>query len=108
MNSVKFFPRTCRWAKVKPIHFHSLRHTCLTNLANGYGMDAPLPLPQVQKVAGHQDIATTMRYVHTDGIEHTTSRQWSREKIKALDGQVPTPKPENSRSGLRVIVGGLS
>ena len=80
MNSIKFFSRTCRWAKAREIHFHSLRHTCLTNLANGYGMNAPLPLPQVQKVAGHRDIATTMRYVHTDGIENTTSRQWSRDE----------------------------
>ncbi len=108
MNSIKFFPRTCRWAKVKEIHFHSLRHTCLTNLANGYGMDAPLPLPQVQKVAGHQDIATTMRYVHSDGIEHTTSRQWSREKIRTLDGQIPIPEPAVTRSGLRIIAGGLT
>ncbi|TWW10031.1 hypothetical protein E3A20_08370 [Planctomyces bekefii] len=108
MNSLKFFPRTCRWAKVKEIHFHSLRHTCLTNLANGYGMDAPLPLPQVQKVAGHQDIGTTMRYVHTDGIEHTTSRQWSREKIRALDAPVPIPEAASLLSGIRVIAGGLA
>ncbi len=108
MNSVKFFPRTCRWAKVKEIHFHSLRHTCLTNLANGYGMDMPLPLPQVQKVAGHKDIATTMRYVHSDGIERTTSRQWSREKIRALEGQMRPPEPVTVERGLRVIAGGLS
>lgn len=82
MNSIKFFSRTCRLAKVKEIHFHSLRHTCLTNLANGYGMDAPLPLPQVQRIAGHREISTTMRYVHAEGVENTTSRQWSREDRK--------------------------
>lgn len=106
MNSIKFFPRTCRWAKVKEIHFHSLRHTCLTNLANGYGMDAPLPLPQVQKVAGHQDIGTTMRYVHSDGIEFTTARQWPRDRIKAQESQESVPQPLEHRSGLRVIAGG--
>ena len=91
INAVKFFSRTCRNGGVKEIHFHSLRHTCLTNLANGYGMDTPLPLPQVQKIAGHKDIATTMRYVHTDGIENTTSRQWSRDRRKAKNQPEPTP-----------------
>lgn len=82
MNSIKFFSRTCRWAGVKEIHFHCLRHTCLTNLANGYGMDAPLPITQVQQIAGHSDIKTTMRYVHTHGIKNTSSGQWSREQRK--------------------------
>lgn len=82
MNSIKFFSRTCRLAGVKEIHFHSLRHTCLTNLANGYGMEKPLPLPKVQQIAGHSDIKTTMRYVHGDIIHETASLQWSREDRK--------------------------
>ena len=82
--AIKNFSKYCRKGEVREIHFHSLRHTCLTNLANGYGMDAPLPLPQVQKIAGHKDIATTMRYVHTDGIRNTGSRQWSRKHRKGL------------------------
>ncbi len=83
MNPIKFFSRTCLWAGVKEIHFHSLRHTCLTNLANGYGMDKPLPLPKVQQIAGHNDIMTTMRYVHADIINETASLQWSRSERKA-------------------------
>lgn len=83
MNTIKFFSRTCRLAGVKELHFHSLRHTCLTNLANGYGMEKPLPLPKVQQIAGHSDIKTTMRYVHGDIINDTASRQWSREDRKA-------------------------
>jgi integrase len=82
--AIKNFSKYCVKAGVREIHFHSLRHTCLTNLANGYGMDTPLPLPQVQKIAGHKDIATTMRYVHADGILNTASRQWSREQRKAV------------------------
>ncbi|MFK7824467.1 MAG: tyrosine-type recombinase/integrase [Oligoflexales bacterium] len=81
-NSIKIFPRTCRWAGAKEIHFHSLRHTCLTNLANGYGMERALPLPKVQQIAGHSDIKTTMRYVHNDIIKETASLQWSREEKK--------------------------
>lgn len=83
MNSIKFFSRTCRLAGVREIHFHALRHTCLTNLANGYGMDAPLPIVQVQRIAGHSEIKTTMRYVHSAGIERTNSIQWSTNKRRA-------------------------
>ncbi|MBP9708661.1 MAG: site-specific integrase [Oligoflexales bacterium] len=82
--AIKNFSKYCAKAGVREIHFHSLRHTCLTNLANGYGMDSPLPLPQVQKIAGHKDVGTTMRYVHVDGIENTGSRQWSRELRRNL------------------------
>jgi integrase len=82
MNSIKLFSRTCRWAGAKEIHFHSLRHTCLTNLANGYGMIKALPVPKVQQIAGHSDIKTTMRYVHSDIISETASLQWSREDRK--------------------------
>lgn len=89
--AIKNFSKYCAKAGVREIHFHSLRHTCLTNLANGYGMDKPLPLPQVQKLAGHKDIATTMRYVHADGIENTASLQWSREQRRALKAAEKLP-----------------
>ena len=90
--AIKNFTKYCVKAGVREIHFHALRHTCLTNLANGYGMDSPLPLPQVQRVAGHRDIATTMRYVHTNGIENTTSKQWSRDHRRSLsENGAPPP-----------------
>ena len=89
--AIKNFSKYCAKAGVREIHFHSLRHTCFTNLANGYGMDSPLPLPQVQKIAGHKDVATTMRYVHADAIENTGSRQWSRGQRKALRDQKSVP-----------------
>ena len=91
--AVKNFSKYCAKAGVREIHFHSIRHTCLTNLANGYGMDSPLPLPQVQKIAGHKDAATTMRYVHVDGIENTGSRQWSRERRRGLQDAKSNPTP---------------
>ncbi len=97
--AVKNFSKYCEKAGVRTIHFHSLRHTCLTNLANGYGMDAPLPLPQVQKIAGHRDISTTMRYVHTDGIENTSSKQWSRSKRMSIADE----KEDNKVSGVRFL-----
>jgi hypothetical protein len=93
-------------ASIKPF-VHSLRHTCLTNLANGYGMDTPLPLPQVQKIAGHRDIGTTMRYVRTDGIKNTGSRQWSRSQRKGLK-EIPAMEAKATGTGtpLRLISGG--
>lgn len=91
--AINKFSKYCAKAGVREIHFHSLRHTCLTNLANGYGMDSPLPLPQVQKIAGHSDIGTTMRYVHVNGIENTGSRQWSRERRKSMREEHLTPTP---------------
>lgn len=48
----------------KRIHFHTCRHSYITNLANG-----DVPLPAVQMLAGHSNITTTMRYVHVDRNE---------------------------------------
>lgn len=103
--AVKNFSKYCVKAGVREIHFHSLRHTCLTNLANGYGMDKPLPLPQVQAIAGHREISTTMRYVHTNGIENTTSRQFSREQRRAMQSQSSEIEVTPLKR-LRVISGG--
>ena len=93
------FLKDMRLAGVKEIHFHSLRHTCLTNLANGYGMDKPLPITQVQKIAGHADIKMTQRYVHTHGIEGTGSGQWSREERLARKKQEEVQSTTTSFSG---------
>ncbi len=107
-NSIKFFSRTCRWAGVKEIHFHSLRHTCLTNLANGYGMVKALPLPKVQQIAGHLDIKTTMRYVHNDLINETASLQISREDRKAQNEEKRSstlPAPAVAKAGDEHVLG---
>ncbi len=101
--AIKNFSKYCIKAGVREIHFHSLRHTCLTNLANGYGMQKPLPLPQVQKIAGHRDIATTMRYVHTDGIENTCSMQLSRSQRKQQLNAQKSDKDSGSFGKLRLI-----
>lgn len=110
MNSIRYFSRTCRWAGVKEIHFHSLRHTCLTNLANGYGMVKALPLPKVQQIAGHLDIKTTMRYVHGDLINDTASLQLSREERRSVAEEKLSPSPqtqtESKRKGLRLVISG--
>ena len=43
------------------IHFHCLRHSYITHLANSV-----VSLPVVQQLAGHANISTTMGYVHVN------------------------------------------
>jgi len=58
--------------------FYSLRHTCLTNWARG-GMD----VYTLQKLAGHDDISTSMRYIHLSGQDTGERLREVREKLKA-------------------------
>lgn len=44
----------------KPITPHKLRHTFITNV-----IDKTKDIPLAQKLAGHDDIGTTMRYNHS-------------------------------------------
>lgn len=56
----KRFLHYARLAKLPDgIHFHSLRHTYIT-----WMIEKGIPVPIVQKLAGHADITTTMRYAH--------------------------------------------
>ena len=106
-SRIKNFSGLCRLAGVRVIHFHGLRHTCLTNLANGYGMDAPLSILKVQKIAGHSDLKTTQRYVHSEGIKDTSSLQWSREKRRErLTEKCSMETDELRQAKLTVIKGG--
>ncbi|RZA20345.1 MAG: hypothetical protein EOP10_18335, partial [Proteobacteria bacterium] len=79
-HTMKNFSKLTKKAQVREIHFHALRHTFLTNIANGIGMDAPVDIVKVMELAGHKDIQTTMIYVHSAGIKDTSSKQWSREE----------------------------
>ncbi|MBA2404308.1 MAG: tyrosine-type recombinase/integrase [Bdellovibrionales bacterium] len=47
---------------LRRIRYHDLRHTALTLLVK-----KGVLLPIVQKIAGHKDIKTTMKYVHVLG-----------------------------------------
>lgn len=50
-------------AQVSPFVIYDLRHTCITRWAK------TMPLPIVQKLAGHTSIGTTMRYVHLNDAD---------------------------------------
>jgi len=82
-HTLKKFSKLTRYAGVREIHFHALRHTFLTNIANGFGMDEPVHILKVKDLAGHSNLETTMLYVHNDGIKDTNSRMWSRSERKS-------------------------
>jgi len=55
--------------------FHSLRHTFCT-----WMIQAGVPVPVVQKLAGHADVKTTMQYLHVAGVDKRKAiarvREW--------------------------------
>ena len=63
----------------KPATFHSLRHTFVTWSCN----DLALPVPTVQRLAGHKNINTTMRYLHVSADTMTGAID------RALSGVLP-------------------
>lgn len=87
-HTIKRFSELTRQAGVREMHFHSLRHTYLTSIANGFAMDEPVDILKVQRLAGHSDIKTTMLYVHGSDIKDTGSRMWTREERKAMAQKV--------------------
>lgn len=61
------FEAACRRAGIKNLHFHDLRHTFGTDLANK-GVDTFT----IKQLMGHKSIVSTMRYVH---ITHERMRK---------------------------------
>lgn len=54
--------RLAKRAGIDLASVHQFRHTCASDL-----IEAGVALPQVQRILGHQVIATTMRYTHIAG-----------------------------------------
>lgn len=54
--------RTCLRAKIKPVSVHELRDTAATHL-----IEKGANVFSVQKILGHADLKSTMKYVHLDG-----------------------------------------
>ena len=58
----RIFEKDVKASGLNAIRFHDLRHTALTLMVK-----KGVLLPVIQKIAGHKDIKTTMRYVHVMG-----------------------------------------
>lgn len=67
--------RRCKWADLRPIGWHVLRHTFASHLAmNGRS------LKEIQELLGHSDIRQTMRYAHlTPGVKQEGGHPGSRK-----------------------------
>jgi integrase len=61
----KFLITLCDKAKVKPFTFHCLRHLSASLMA-----DARVPLPEIQKILGHQRATTTDIYLRSIRANH--------------------------------------
>ena len=55
--------RALKLSSVRPFVIYDFRHTRITRWAR------TLPLPVVQRLAGHTDVTTTMRYVHVSDAD---------------------------------------
>jgi len=67
--------RCCAKAGMRPIHWHTLRHTTATGLAS-----AGRSLLEIKELLGHRDIASTMIYAHL-------LPEKKHEAVAALDAQ---------------------
>jgi len=68
---------TLKISKVEPFVLYSLRHTCLTRWAEA-GMETFV----LKKLAGHANIATTLRYIHMSDV-HTKAEM---ERVLKVQG----------------------
>lgn len=81
----KGFRKAVEEAKIFNLHFHDLRHTFATRLA-----DAGVPLSVIAELLGHSDIRMTKRYSHA-------SDKAKREAVQKLT-EIGTSKQDLSKS----------
>lgn len=90
------FKRACKAAGMdKAIHFHSLRHSFASNLAQ-----QGVSLYVIKELLGHSSISTTEIYSHLN-------MESLRDAVRKLDELKPSPKSSPKGRGLlKVITGG--
>lgn len=81
------FNAACRRAGIQGFRFHDLRHTAATRM-----IESGASIVAVNKILGHSDIKTTMRYTHPDdsirdaleNLTHNCSQNCSPEDLENL------------------------
>jgi integrase len=68
-NLNRTFSAACMRAKIAETQFHSLRKTCITNWLESGARGARVEPHEVQRLAGHSSIETTMRYYAKVAVE---------------------------------------
>ncbi len=86
-------PRLCRRAGIEEITWHVLRHTFCSHLAM-----RGAPVRTIMELAGHEDLATTLRYMHlSPGATDTAIALLDQPWPHRGPGQVTeTEKPRNA------------
>lgn len=77
---------------------HSLRHGCATQLIR-QGVD----IPTIQKILGHSNMETTLKYLHTDygTMQAAMDRHGDRLSGKGREAEAPPPPREPERGRVR-------
>ncbi len=78
-DSLNSFKRACKRAGLNNVTFHSLRHTF-----GSRAIEATGNIVAVNKILGHADLKTTMRYVHIDKSLHETVEKVAENSIQNL------------------------
>ncbi len=84
----KWFVKACREAKVKNFHWHDLRRTFASLLA-----EAGVPIRTIADLMGHSEIQTTPRYAHL-------APGYLAEAVERLTAPVTVPEGEPTDTGI--------
>jgi integrase len=91
MEEIRYLDQLCERAGIERIGWHVLRHTYCTHLAM-----AGAPARTIKELAGHQDLSTTLQYMHLtegasdDAVRALVEHRWS--KIRSKSGQIEDPE----------------
>ena len=83
----RIFEKDLAESGLRRIRFHDLRHTAITLMVK-----KGVLLPMIQKIAGHKDIKTTMRYVHVLGKDIDDIGAIQSLTVTNLQPQILKPK----------------
>lgn len=83
----------CRRAKIENLHFHDLRHECISRM-----LDAGVPIHKVRDWAGHKNISTTGIYANTT-LAHLDEARKQFEERRPIGTRLAQPADPAGSSG---------